>query len=159
MKTIILIRHGEAEYKSANGDFDRTLTNNGKKQIEKTSSFIKAKQIKPQIIISSPATRTEESIRIICEKLVINEREVNYNSDLYYKGMDEYIDQVISTNDDYNSLMIMGHNPAISQLANYFCSNNFGGLTTGAIVGFTFDVDQWEKLFSCDSSKITQIEF
>ena len=159
MKTILLIRHGEAEYKSANGDFDRELTNNGKKQIEKTANCIKAIQIRPQIIICSPATRTEETIRIICDKLGMNEKEVNYNSDLYYKGMDAYIDQVVSTNDDFDSLLMVGHNPAISQLANYFCSNSFEGLTTGAVVGFTVDVEQWEKLFSCDSSKIAQIEF
>jgi phosphohistidine phosphatase len=154
MKTLILIRHGEAEYSCQNSDFDRELSSNGKTQIVKAADILVSLNIRPQIIIASPASRTEETTIILCNKLSFNLKDVEYESNFYYKGYDAYIDKIIGTNDSVDSLLIVGHNPAISELASSFSRSSIFEMTTGAIVVFSFDILSWSSIYSCEKMEI-----
>ena len=49
-----------------------------------------------------------------------------------------------------NSLMIVGHNPTLTDFVNYFLVPSIDGLPTSAIVGLQFDTQKWENFKKAD---------
>jgi len=153
MKTLIFVRHGEAGYEAEN-DFKRPLTQLGKSQAEQVAMLLLAHQIKPSAILCSSAVRTIETCGIICQKLKIETNEVQTFLKFYSKGFETYIDEIIALDNAIDSVMIVGHNPAISQLVNYFCKDEIIHMKPGVMVAISFDFEDWNLIFSTSSTII-----
>ncbi len=149
MKTLIFVRHGEANY-VAESDYKRNLTERGELQAEHTALMLLAHWFVPESVLCSPAVRAKETCRIICRKLNINTDDVQYFPKLYSHGFEAYLNEIIAL-DGISIAMIVGHNPAISQLVNYFCKDEIFHLEPGASVAISFDADDWNLIFSVPS--------
>lgn len=153
MKRIILIRHGQAEH-SAETDFQRALTEKGNHSIISVAQNLIDRHIFPQAIVSSSAQRTIETSLILCEAMRLPHRIVQYHNSLYSHGTDAYISEIFAQNDDVESLMIVGHNPSISQLARHFSSEFYISMPPGGFVVIDFETNKWNQLFSVESKLI-----
>ena len=147
MKQIILLRHAEAEISSSNiPDFDREITENGIKSLNNLACLFIENNIKPDLIITSSANRTFITAKIIAKKLSIAEEKIIENRNIYKNDFESNIDILLSVDDKISSVMFVGHNPAISQMASYF-SKEMCGLKTASSIAFNFDIDSWADLF------------
>ncbi len=65
---VYFLRHAEAE-DAKSSDFDRALTPKGLEQAEKAGKFCARHGLVPELIVSSPVVRAEQTARIVAKKL------------------------------------------------------------------------------------------
>jgi phosphohistidine phosphatase SixA len=115
IKNIFIVRHGHADF-SSDRDFDRVLTFQGIKAVNKTVDFINKicdeMEISIDHCISSAANRTKQTAEIICFKSNIQTSE-SYQ-ELYSTVASSWIDRI--TESIHENLVVVGHNPTFSQL-------------------------------------------
>jgi phosphohistidine phosphatase SixA len=120
---IFIVRHGHAKF-SAPSDFERTLKDKGVKAVEQTAQFIRsqciAHNLTPNLCISSAATRTLETAQIIAN--TIKDINIDEYQELYATSVGTWLTKIENASE--RCLILVGHNPTLSQMVNYFCGHN-----------------------------------
>jgi phosphohistidine phosphatase len=146
MKIIYIVRHAKAEDNSASGtDFDRTLSEKGIRTAEKMGKRLTRMNVMPGSIITSPAQRALQTAQIIAKR--INYRgEIIQNKTIYNSTTSSLIDLIKKTSADIQSLMLVGHNPSLTELVNYLCPSEIENLPKAGIAAVKISEDDWEKI-------------
>ncbi len=121
--TIFIVRHGHAKF-SAPTDYERPLKGKGIKAVERTAQFIQsqcvAHHLTPKLCISSAAIRTLETAQIITK--TIKGLNIEKHQELYATSVGSWFEKI--ENSPRDCLILVGHNPTLSQMVNYFCGHN-----------------------------------
>ena len=147
MKTVYIVRHGKAAPASANiTDADRMLTDTGVARTCKIAEYMA--ESKPVIdhIISSPAERAYDTALIIADKLGIPVKKVVAEEKLFTGDDSDYLDLIEGLDDSVNSVMLVGHNPVITMVANRFANPKLDSLPTTGVVSVHLDTEKWADL-------------
>ncbi|MFH1005758.1 MAG: histidine phosphatase family protein [Bacteroidota bacterium] len=146
MKTIYLIRHAKAEEKtSAIKDFGRHLTTKGIRDAEKMGKRLVSMHIHPDKIISSSARRAIQTAKIISRNLKYA-NEIIVNENIYHTSGAKIIAIIQKTEDEIQSLMLVGHNPSFNGMLHHLCETNIDNIPKAGIVGITLNVDKWSSI-------------
>ncbi len=146
MKTIFLVRHAKSSWSTPSlEDFDRPLNNRGKRDAPFMGDVLFRKNIFPQLIISSPALRAITTAKIIAEKLNYPVKNIIKNKNIYEAGALDILEVVKKTDDKIESLMIVGHNPGLTDLVNLISDNRLDNLPTSGIVCLKKDTNNWNE--------------
>jgi len=117
---IFIVRHGHSDFGAAI-DFDRKLTHEGIQAVRNTAEFIndtcKKLSISVDVCISSAAKRTQQTAEILCR--INSIANVRFYQELYSTVASVWIDKI--SNEQAQTLLIVGHNPTFSQLVNVLC--------------------------------------
>ncbi len=151
MKRVILFRHGEASFDTAS-DFERELTQNGITSVILSAQYLIDASISPQRVVASAAQRAIETTSVLCEAMKLSVEKIKYVSSLYSQGADAYISEIIGHSDEIDSVMIVGHNPSLSELANHFSKDGFFHLAPAGFIVVEFETDSWSHVFSVTSN-------
>lgn len=125
MMEIILVRHSNAEDRTANlDDRKRHLTQKGINRFSSLMPKLSEKMVPLKerniLIWSSPAYRAMETAEILAEALVIPEI---YQEEFIYSGDFNDLVQAIQNVDDDSTLFIVGHEPTLSIWADMMGEN------------------------------------
>ena len=131
MKRLFLVRHAKAEIGGSSIlDHNRKISAEGICDIKKISNYLKNNNLNPAHIISSTSTRTLETINILNETINGN----IYTDPLLYNAHVIDIEKIIKDMPDkYDSLMIVGHNPSMTNLINRISNINIDYVPTSGI--------------------------
>ena len=157
MKRLYILRHGEKEHSTLDDyDYDIKLSSKGKEECEKIGLILKDKEIRPDLIVSSPSIRTRQTSEIVAKQ--INYRKnIMYNEVIYQAFLNEIIESITYTFDTVDTLMIVGHNPSLTALA-----FTFGGikeeLKPASLVRIDFDCNSWTAIDKTNAKLIEHIE-
>jgi len=145
MKRLTLMRHGDAQWKDPEVvDFARPLNRRGNNEVEAMARRLTELALSPDLIIASPARRSQQTAEIIARELTLPPRSIRYEEALYLAGAQDILKLARSIGPRVPHLMIIGHNPGISELAHLLApSVDIGGLATAALCTITFDADRW----------------
>jgi phosphohistidine phosphatase len=147
MKTVYIVRHGKAVPASANvADIERMLTDTGVARTCKVALFMA--ETKPVIdhILSSPAERAYDTALILADKLGIPVSKIA-TDDILFTGDDtDALAAIEDLDDNLNSVMLVGHNPYVTQLANRFADPKLESLPTTGVVSVHFETEKWAEL-------------
>jgi phosphohistidine phosphatase len=122
---LFLLRHAEAEPDAAN-DEARALTAKGSKQAENVGKFCLEQGFIPEMILSSPLTRAEETARLVARelnlpKLVRIEEflRAGMTAERAFSGLREFLIGLMKRErySENASVMLVGHEPDFSKLA------------------------------------------
>jgi phosphohistidine phosphatase len=150
MKTLIILRHGKSSWDDSTlRDFDRPLLNKGKRRTQLIADHLKVNSLVPELIISSPAVRAYETAVIAALNLNYNPETIQKNDNLYFVNTEKYFEAVYSSSDEINTLMIVGHNPMITDFCNYFLTVKINNLPTSGLAVFKLLTDTWEETSKC----------
>lgn len=147
MKKLLLIRHAKATHESGYVDFERPLKPSGRKDAELMASLVKQHDIVPQMIVSSPALRTQTTADIFTKSLSLT-KPLNDNR-IYEASENTWIKVINDLPNEYEFIGIVGHNPGISQ-ALYNLTGQIRELPTCAVALITFDNDDWQSITGDD---------
>ena len=121
MKTLFLVRHAKSSRdEPALQDKDRPLNDRGKRDAPKTGVRLAKRDVKPDLILSSPATRAFKTAKIIAKELDYNLKDIVLDERLYAVGVDDLLDVVRGLGDKLERVMVVGHNPELTALAHRF---------------------------------------
>ncbi len=147
MKTLTLMRHAKSSWKDAElHDQERPLLEKGLRRTRNIIDFLQEKDFKPDIILCSPAVRTLETARIMAHAFQVSDEQLRVVSQLYPATAHDYYDLFFDLPDTASHILVVGHNPAITNFANYFLTEKVDYIPTSGVVSIAFDTRQWEQL-------------
>ncbi|MGH8210550.1 MAG: SixA phosphatase family protein [Steroidobacteraceae bacterium] len=145
MKRLTLMRHGDAQWKDLEvADFARPLNRRGTSEAEAMARRLTELTLVPDLIIASPARRAQQTAETLARQLALGPRSIRYEEALYLGGAQEILQLARTIGPRVLHLMIIGHNPGISELAHLLAPG--GELGTAALRTITFDTDQWSTV-------------
>ena len=122
---LFLLRHAEAAPDAAN-DEARSLTAKGSKQAESIGKFCREHGVVPEMILSSPLTRAEETARLVARELDLSKLvqieeflRAGMTAERAISGLSELFKN-LTKHEKYSekmSIMLVGHEPDFSELA------------------------------------------
>src|SRR5690606_35105361 len=125
MKTLYLVRHAKSSWDNLSlADFDRPLNKRGEKDAPEMGKRLALRNIKPQLMLSSPANRAYTTVRKIGAALAIPEKNIKTDEALFHADVQEILNVIGRQDDAIGSLMVFGHNPGFTELANFLTSNH-----------------------------------
>jgi phosphohistidine phosphatase len=123
---LYIVRHGIAYEPESTGfedDRQRPLTAKGREKVNKIANTLKKLGIQPDLILSSPYTRAEQTASVLA-KILDRKKDLQFSDLLIPMGKpDEIIGDIIE-NHMLDELMIVSHEPCISLLISTLVAGN-----------------------------------
>ena len=105
---------------------------------------LKIRGVSPDKVITSTAKRARNTCMLMMKEIGFPEDQVTLDKSLYDFGMNGGL-AVIRKQAHSPSLMIFGHNPAFTSLANYLGNLDIDNIPTAGMVALEFDIEDWSK--------------
>jgi phosphohistidine phosphatase len=113
MKRLFLLRHAKSSWKDEGlADRDRPLAGRGRRAAKVMARHLQEEKISPALVLCSPARRTRETLEGVSPS-----GEVRIEDELYGASGTELLERLRDVPDEVESVMLIGHNPAIEELA------------------------------------------
>ena len=115
MKRLYLLRHAKSSWDEPGlPDRDRPLAPRGRRASKVMADHLRDERIAPELVLCSPSQRTRETL----ERIGLDQRsKVRIEDDIYGASPADLLDLLRRVPDDLESAMLIGHNPAMQELA------------------------------------------
>ncbi len=146
MKTLYLVRHAKSSWKFPElADFDRPLNRRGQRDAPEMGRRLRQREACPQLILCSPAVRTQHTARALA-KAMEYPSDVRYVDEFYEASPEVLLATVQTVRDAVNDLMLVGHNPGLTELVNRLTAHSIENVATAGVVAVIFSVDRWSEV-------------
>lgn len=146
MKKLILVRHGKSSWEDDLPDDERPLKKRAYKDAELVLSAFSEFVPKDLMLWSSHAVRALTTARLFQEDLEIPEDRFSVKKDLYTFDRSSLLKIIKSCDTNVDNLMIFGHNPAITGVANSLGDQHFSNVPTTGLCMIEFETEDWKSV-------------
>jgi phosphohistidine phosphatase len=105
------------------------------------------------LIITSPAKRAWTTAKIIAHEINYPLEFLQREDGLYLASLNEILDTIVAQDNGFNNLMIVGHNPGLTDFANFLVPGLTNNLPTAGVVSVEIDRDDW-SLYTQPQAKL-----
>ncbi|MDB2705352.1 histidine phosphatase family protein [Pseudomonadota bacterium] len=151
---LLLLRHGKSSpWDSVDGDFDRTLTEQGQRHVKRVALYLQQNNLIPDFILSSPAQRAFHTATIVCQSLGIDPDTIHVNNQIYNAQYEDLFNVITQCPQRSDRVLLVGHNPALEELVTFLSSNstpqftNQNHLSPSSLAHLQTE-EEWSKLHS-----------
>ena len=145
MKTLTILRHAKSSWKDLTlADRDRPLNKRGKRDAPVMGQRLSQSSIRPSLIVSSPAVRAWSTAKIIAREISYPREFLQRDERLYHAGVETLFDVVGEQDQGFNSIMLVGHNPGLTEFANVLMPGVTSNVPTCGLVAVEIDADDWD---------------
>jgi phosphohistidine phosphatase len=144
MKILTIVRHAKSSWDDSSlSDRERPLNERGRLDAPMMGRRIAAAGIRPSLIIASPAVRAWTTARVVAQELGYPLEFMHRESELYMASLRELLDVVGAQDNKFNNLMLFGHNPGLTEFANFLSPGITGNLPTAGVLSVAIDREDW----------------
>jgi phosphohistidine phosphatase len=116
MRTLYLLRHAKSSWANpALPDRERPLAPRGLRDAKRIAKHIGRLGITPALVLCSSAVRTQETLDLLRPALA--EVVVQVDEQLYGASSETLLERIRSVPDEVDSVLLIGHNPGLQDLA------------------------------------------
>lgn len=115
-RVLVLLRHAEAEHPRSTPDEQRPLTRGGHADARVAGAWLATRHV-PEAVLCSPARRARQTWQEVVRALPARPELVRYERPLYLGGVGDLLGVVRRLPDQLGVVLVIGHNPALSQLS------------------------------------------
>lgn len=145
MKELFIIRHAKTERIQVDQrDFDRKLAHRGLLQCADLIQHLGENLRSVDTVFVSSAKRTKMTFDLL--KKIVPTTNIEFRDDLYLASSTQIMQTLVDFADVANSVLLIGHNEGVSDLASYFLDDSIHVPTSG-FMHFQFGVDSWAHIF------------
>ena len=154
MKNLILVRHAKSSWEAPLKDIDRPLDQRGINDAHLVST--NCSKFIPQVYIiwSSPAKRASETAIIFAQNILYPIESIVFKPELYTFDENKLETVIKSCSNDFESVILFGHNEAITNFVNKFGDLFIDNVPTAGFVSLQFDTNDWGKIDKGRTKKI-----
>ena len=148
MKILYLLRHAKSSWSNMElPDFQRPLNRRGKKDAPLMGKVLAAKKIKIDLMVSSSAKRAKKTAKKLAKQIVYPKEKIVFNQDIYEAHIADLLNVIHQVPNEINSLMLVGHNPTFTDLANLLCSDfHTENIPTAGVLAISFPCENWLEI-------------
>ncbi|WP_045857104.1 SixA phosphatase family protein [Teredinibacter purpureus] len=153
-KTLYLVRHAKSSWSDTElSDLQRPLNKRGNRDapdmarrlanhVQQTDDQFPS----PDLILCSPSIRTHTTACIFGRELHLTASSIQIDNRLYGRGIPPILALLRAQKDDCSALMLVGHNPELTQLHNQLNGMQVDNMPTCAIATLHFQLERWQHL-------------
>ena len=147
MKSLYVLRHAKSSWDNAGlADFDRPLNDRGELTAPFMGKLMAANGFEPDAIISSPAVRARETARLAKEAGRFA-ADIVHDERIYEASVRTLLVVASSIDDQFESVMLVGHNPGMEGLVKLLTGKP-EAMPTAALAAIDLDIEQWADIDS-----------
>ncbi len=145
MKTLLLMRHAKSSWKDESlADHERPLKKRGKKDAKLIAKVIKKKNLIPDLILSSSAVRTKETVEVLTDALDFD-GEIIYSDELYMGEPPDFVNALKDIDNQYETVLIVGHNPGLEAYLQII-DGEIEAVPTGGLGYLVLALEDWKDI-------------
>lgn len=146
MKRLTLLRHAKSSWDDPSlDDFHRPLNSRGRRNAPEMGRRLRETGQVPDLLISSSAVRAITTARMAAREMGFAESRIIEERGLYHAGPGEILSIVQSLETHAAHLMLVGHNPGFTDLANRLSTASIDNLPTAALFCVELDIADWSE--------------
>jgi phosphohistidine phosphatase len=146
MRSVILFRHGKSDWQTdtAGDDRKRPLSRRGQRAARTMGRFIALAGEVPDAAITSHALRASETLRLAKEAGDWNCPELSREG--LAGDVNSVLEEIRAASPVTGVLLVVGHEPTLSQLAEFLIGGGSLRLPTGALARIELDAAEWTQV-------------
>jgi len=153
MKTLILLRHAKSSWNDESlADHERPLAPRGRRAAPAVAAHLRGLGLLPDLVRSSTSVRTRQTLQLASDHL--GSPHAEFDEALYLASPGRLLRIVQSTDDAVETLLLIGHNPGMHEVAVALTDRYRGAAAarleakfpTAAAAVVEFDVDAWSDV-------------
>jgi phosphohistidine phosphatase len=152
---LTLLRHAKSAWDDTNRkDRDRPLNERGERDAPLMGQRLGARSARPTLIITSPAVRARRTAQIVASALGYPAEFLQREEDLYLASADQIIAVLARQERSFRDVVVCGHNPGLTDLANRLTGAGIDNIPTAGIVVIGLNLDRWAELDGAEGELI-----
>ena len=121
------------------------MNDRGRRDAPRMGERLAKRDVKPDLILSSPAVRALATAEIVAKRLDYAIKDIVVDERLYGADPDDLLDVIHELGEKPKRVMLFGHNPEFAELAHRL-SSEITDLPTCAVAEFRFDIKSWSNV-------------
>ena len=152
MKTLILVRHGDAYRDDVTlQDTERPLTPRGRRESAAAARRLASLVQRADVVVCSPARYALDTADIWQKILKIPAEHLQIKPEIYQAERVDILRVVRQLNDGNDTVVLVGHNPGVTALLHYLNGRSIEMMPQSSFAVISIDVDQWSRIALRDS--------
>jgi phosphohistidine phosphatase len=148
-----LLRHAKSSWDDEGiPDVERPLAPRGERAAERIARYAATERLHPELVLCSPATRARATLEHVLPSL--GAPEVSVEPELYTFDPEPLIERLHAIPETVGSAMLVGHNPAMQELAVWLAragerlADLAAKYPTGGLAELELDAASWAEIGS-----------
>jgi phosphohistidine phosphatase len=147
MKHLTIIRHAKSSWDHPDlDDILRPLNERGKNALKIIGKYLLQKQIQPDLIISSPATRAIDTASGIGEIIWYDKKDISVEPVVYFGTSAAVISMLQGIENSIKDVFLFGHEPILSSLIFQLTKNHLEKFPTCSVCRISLKTDKWSSI-------------
>ena len=146
MKVITFLRHSKSSWDNDLLDIHRPLSSIGIEKIKKIAKLSKDHFISSEIIFTSSANRAIYTSVLLSKSLSLDFNKIKICEELYTFNYNDVFNFIKKIDNSYSEIILVGHNPAFTEISNFFSENKIINLPTARWFSLKFKSDDWLEI-------------
>jgi phosphohistidine phosphatase len=105
-----------------------------------------ARGARPTLILTSPAVRARRTAQIIAREIGYPLEFLQREEELYLASPDAIVSVIARQDDSFRDMVVVGHNPGLTELANRLTGAGIDNIPTCGIVVVELELASWRDL-------------
>ncbi|GAC1596096.1 MAG: histidine phosphatase family protein [Hymenobacter sp.] len=147
MTTLYLLRHAKSSWSFDElSDQERPLNDRGRDDAPRMGQALAKRRICPDLVVSSPAVRAMSTAVLVAREMQYAHDKIVVESGIYGTDVEGLLAIIHHLPDAANSVLLVGHNPTITETANELSPSVLNEMPTAAVVCLRFACDHWAEV-------------
>ena len=148
MKTLYLMRHAKSSWSFDDlTDRERPLNDRGRDDAPRMGQALVKRDLHIDLIVSSPAVRALSTAVLVARELDYPHDKIKVEPDIYEADLETLLAVVHALPDEAGSVLLTGHNPTITDVANYLSPSPLSAeMPTAGVLCLHFEAAHWAEV-------------
>lgn len=157
-RQLYLMRHAKSSWKYPLEDLDRPLNQRGADDAPRMGERLARRQVSLDLIVTSHALRAVRTAVAVAQKLSLPHHRIQIQPRLYTESAEALIRLIHELESSLHCVMLIGHNPVMTALANQYAHTPIANIPTAGVVHLESDIDHWRD-FTPQKARLVDLDY
>jgi phosphohistidine phosphatase len=159
MKKLYVIRHAKSSWSDTGvKDLDRPLNKRGMRDAPFMAKLLYGKGIETDALVTSPAKRAFDTAQFFLKQWKASSNLLITEPRIYEATPTRLLEIVREFPDDWETVLLFGHNPTLTSFINLFASEYLANLPTCGIAELDSEADKW-NIFGSNNTRLIDLYY
>jgi len=153
MKNLYLMRHAKSSWDFEDlSDHDRPLDNRGRKDAPLMGRELVSREVTVDLIMASTAVRALSTATLVGRELEYETDKIALEEEIYKADKQELLEIINSIPNQFDKVLLIGHNNTITELANLLSPDLIPEIPTAGVVALSFACTTWREISKANAT-------